>query len=92
MLAEETARKTFEDGAMGGNLPVFEAEGAISILDALIGLNFVTSKKEARRLIEGGGARINGEAVLDENIMIPSGSDEIKLSAGKKKHGILRFS
>ncbi|MFN0045441.1 MAG: tyrosine--tRNA ligase [Sphingorhabdus sp.] len=92
MLAEETARKTFEDGAMGGNLPVFEAEGAISILDALIGLNFVTSKKEARRLIEGGGARINGEAVLDDNIMIPSGPDEIKLSAGKKKHGILRFS
>ena len=91
-LAEETARKTFEDGAMGGNLPVFEAEGAISLLDALIGLNFVTSKKEARRLIEGGGARINGEAVSDENIMIPSGSDEIKLSAGKKKHGILRFS
>lgn len=91
-LAEETARKTFEDGAIGGNLPVFEAEGAISILDALIGLNFVTSKKEARRLIEGGGARINGEAVSDENIVIPSGPDEIKLSAGKKKHGILRFS
>ncbi|MVZ96698.1 tyrosine--tRNA ligase [Sphingorhabdus sp. IMCC26285] len=91
-LAEETARKTFEEGATGGNLPVFEAEGAISILDALVGLNFVTSKKEARRLIEGGGARINGEAVSDENIMIPSGSDEIKLSAGKKKHGILRFS
>ncbi|WP_373476494.1 tyrosine--tRNA ligase [Sphingorhabdus sp.] len=91
-LAEETARKTFEDGAIGGNLPVFEAEGDISILDALIGLNFVTSKKEARRLIEGGGARINGEAVSDENIMIPSGPDEIKLSAGKKKHGILRFS
>jgi tyrosyl-tRNA synthetase len=91
-LAEETARKTFEDGAIGGNLPVFEAEDAISILDALIGLNFVTSKKEARRLIEGGGARINGEAVSDENIVIPSGPDEIKLSAGKKKHGILRFS
>ena len=91
-LAEETARKTFEDGAIGGNLPVFEAEGGISILDALIGLNFVTSKKEARRLIEGGGARINGEAVSDENIVIPSGPDEIKLSAGKKKHGILRFS
>jgi tyrosyl-tRNA synthetase len=91
-LAEETARKTFEEGATGGNLPVFEAEGAISILDALVGLNFVTSKKEARRLIEGGGARINGEAVSDENIMIPSGSDEIKVSAGKKKHGILRFS
>lgn len=91
-LAEETARKTFEEGATGDNLPIFEASGAVSIIDALIGLNFVASKKEARRLIEGGGARINGEAVADENALISVTSDDVKLSAGKKKHGILRFS
>jgi tyrosyl-tRNA synthetase len=91
-LAEETARKTFEEGATGDNLPIFEASGDVSIIDALIGLNFVASKKEARRLIEGGGARINGEAVADENALIPVTSDDVKLSAGKKKHGILRFS
>ena len=90
--AEETARKTFEEGATGENLPVFETGEAISIIDALIGLNFVASKKEARRLIEGGGARINGEVISDENAMISSSSDETKLSAGKKKHGILRFT
>lgn len=91
-LAQETARKTFEEGATGDNLPIFEAAGAVSIIDALIGLNFVASKKEARRLIEGGGARINGEAVADENALISVTSDDVKLSAGKKKHGILRFS
>jgi tyrosyl-tRNA synthetase len=91
-LAEETARKTFEEGATGDNLPIFEAAGDISIIDALIGLNFVASKKEARRLIEGGGARINGEAVADENALISVTSDDVKLSAGKKKHGILRFN
>lgn len=91
-LAEETARKTFEEGATGDNLPIFEASAAVSIIDALIGLNFVASKKEARRLIEGGGARINGEAVADENALISVTSDDVKLSAGKKKHGILRFS
>ena len=90
-LAEETARKTFEEGATGDNLPIFEASGAVSIIDALIGLNFVASKKEARRLIEGGGARINGEAVADENAVISVTSEDVKLSAGKKKHGILRF-
>lgn len=90
-LAEETARKTFEEGATGDNLPIFEASGDVSIIDALIGLNFVASKKEARRLIEGGGARINGEAVADENALISVTSDDVKLSAGKKKHGILRF-
>ncbi|WP_373473164.1 tyrosine--tRNA ligase [Sphingorhabdus lacus] len=91
-LAEETAHKTFAEGATGDNLPIFEAAGAVSIIDALIGLNFVASKKEARRLIEGGGARINGEAVADENALISVTSDDVKLSAGKKKHGILRFS
>lgn len=90
-LAEETARKTFAEGATGDNLPIFETSGAVSIIDALIGLNFVASKKEARRLIEGGGARINGEAVADENAVISVTSDDVKLSAGKKKHGILRF-
>ncbi|TSB04470.1 tyrosine--tRNA ligase [Sphingorhabdus contaminans] len=90
-LAEETARKTFAEGATGDNLPIFKASGAVSIIDALIGLNFVASKKEARRLIEGGGARINGEAVADENAVISVTSDDVKLSAGKKKHGILRF-
>lgn len=90
-LAEETARKTFTEGATGDNLPIFEASGAVSIIDALIGLNFVASKKEARRLIEGGGARINGEAVADENAVISVTSEDVKLSAGKKKHGILRF-
>lgn len=84
--------QTFEEGATGENLPVFETGEAISIIDALIGLNFVASKKEARRLIEGGGARINGEVISDENAMISSSSDETKLSAGKKKHGILRFT
>ena len=91
-LAEETARKTFEEGATGDNLPILEASGDVSIIGALIGLNFVASKKEARRLIEGGGARINGEAVADENALISVTSDDVKLSAGKKKHGILRFS
>lgn len=90
-LAEETARKTFAEGATGDNLPIFETSGAVSIINALIGLNFVASKKEARRLIEGGGARINGEAVADENAVISVTSDDVKLSAGKKKHGILRF-
>jgi tyrosyl-tRNA synthetase len=90
--AAETARKTFEEGSAGENLPVAEVQGQISLIDALIALNFVTSKKEARRMIQGGGARVDGEAISDENMEIAASSAPVKISAGKKKHGLLQFS
>ena len=91
ILAADTARQTFEDGASGGDLPAIDASGDISVLDALVALNFVTSKKEARRMIQGGGARIDGDAVIDENAIILAQSGPVKISAGKKKHGLIRF-
>lgn len=90
--AAETARKTFEDGTAGEDLPIAVVSGGISLVDALVALNFVTSKKEARRMIQGGGARVNGEAVLDENQSIAPDLNPVKISAGKKKHGLLQFS
>jgi tyrosyl-tRNA synthetase len=90
--AAETARKTFEEGSAGEDLPVAEVQGKISLIDALIALNFVTSKKEARRMIQGGGARVDGEAISDENMEIAASSAPVKISAGKKKHGLLQFS
>ena len=91
-LAADTARQTFEEGAAGGDLPSFNVTGEISLVDALISLGFVTSKKEGRRMIQGGGARVNDEAITDENAIISPRSGEAKISAGKKKHGLLRFS
>jgi tyrosyl-tRNA synthetase len=91
-LAAETARKTFEEGASGEDLPVAQVSGDISLIDALVALEFVTSKKEARRMIQGGGARIDGEAIGDENTMIAASANPVKISAGKKKHGLLIFS
>ncbi len=91
-LAAETARKTFEDGDAGGDLPTVEVSGEISLIDALVALNFVTSKKEARRMIQGGGARINDGPISDENASVPAQPNPAKISAGKKKHGLLTFS
>ncbi len=89
--AEATAAATFASGGLGQDLPTFEvSEGDIGIIDALVGLGFAASRGEAKRLIAGGGARVDGEVVNDENhrIVIPAG--ELKVSSGKKKHGILR--
>jgi len=73
------------------NLPVLAipAEG-FTIVDALVGLGFAASRGEAKRLVAGGGARIDGVAVTDEGHRIAMGSADIRVSAGKKKHGILR--
>ena len=58
-------------------------------MDALVGLGFAGSKGEARRLIKGGGARIAGEKVLDDTHVVTVGPEPVRVSAGKKLHGIL---
>ena len=91
-MAAETARRTFEEGAAGGDLPSIQVSDSISLIDALVALDFVASKKEARRMIQGGGARVSGEVVSDENAVIALQNDAVKISAGKKKHGLISFN
>ena len=88
--AAETARRTFEEGAAGGDLPSYAVpQGSIAMVDALVALGLAASKGEARRLIKGGGARIDGEKVSDETAVVTVGEAGVKLSAGKKAHGVL---
>ncbi|PCG08735.1 tyrosine--tRNA ligase [Sphingomonas ginsenosidimutans] len=87
--AAETARRTFEEGASGGSLPSITAAGSIPLVDALIELGFAASKGEARRLIKGGGARIDGEKVSDEGAVVTLAGQPVRVSAGKKHHGIV---
>jgi len=88
--AAETARRTFEEGAAGEALPTLSVPGgSIGIVDALVGLGLAASKGEARRLIKGGGARVDGEKVSDETLVVTVGAEPVKLSAGRKNHGVL---
>ncbi len=87
--AAETARKTFEEGASGDSLPSFAvADGSIGIVEALVGLGFVASNGEARRKIAEGAVRIDGTVEKE-----PTASIEVvapvRLSLGKKRHGML---
>ena len=87
--AAETAQSTFAGGA-GGALPTLNVpEGSISIVQALTGLGFAASNGEARRKIGEGAVRLNGEPVGDPQLMLEVGSEPLKLSLGKKKHGLL---
>jgi tyrosyl-tRNA synthetase len=85
--AAETARKTFEEGTVGEALPTLSVSGDIGLVDALVGLGLAASKGEARRLIAGGGARIDGVPANEDVVVTVAGS--VRISAGKKKHGLL---
>ena len=87
--AAETARRTFEEGAAGSALPTLKVEGQISLVDALVGLGLVGSKGEAKRLIKGGGARVDGKQITDEAHVLIIMGQPVRVSAGKKAHGLL---
>jgi tyrosyl-tRNA synthetase len=97
--AAETARRTFQEGGIGDALPTFEVpsgelERGIPAFELFRRCGLAASNGEARRLIKGGGARINDAAIANETraVTLADVSTEgvIKLSAGKKKHAIVR--
>ncbi len=99
--ASETARKVFEEGGIGDNLPVIylssdELYKGIAITELLFRSNLSDSKSEAKKLIRGGGARVNDTKIEDENVIISSKDmtqdGYIKLSSGKKKHVLVKKS
>ena len=97
--AAETARRTFEEGALAETLPTVEPlaaelEAGLGVLAAFVKAGLVASNGEARRQIKGGGLRVNDDAVTDEKMMLtpahltPEGV--VKLSLGKKRHVLLK--
>ncbi|MBC7986678.1 MAG: tyrosine--tRNA ligase, partial [Sphingomonadaceae bacterium] len=77
------------EGGAGEDLPTLAVSGEIGVVDALVGLGLVASRGEAKRLIKGGGARIGEARVEDESAMVKVGAEPVRVSAGKKKHGVL---
>jgi len=89
--AAETARRTFEEGASGESLPSLKVEGSvIPIVVALTALGFAASNGEARRKIAEGAVRLNDIAIRDPayQVTLDTGAP-VKLSLGKKRHGLL---
>lgn len=70
-----------------------EAEAGMEVVDLFIRLDLAKTKSEVRRLIKGGGAKLNDQKIGDEKFLVDretfDGKVELKLSSGKKKHGII---
>lgn len=89
--AEATARETFAAGGSGSDLPTI-AVGAdgMALPAALTAIGFTQSNGEARRKIAEGAVKLDGEPVTDPTTIIRiAAGEEMKLSLGKKRHGIL---
>jgi tyrosyl-tRNA synthetase len=97
--AAETARRTFEEGAVADTLPTIEIprarlEAGLGVLAANVEAGLVSSNSEARRQIKGGGLKVNDVTVSDERMVLtprdltPQGV--IKLSLGRKRHVLLK--
>jgi tyrosyl-tRNA synthetase len=63
-------------------------EGSIFIVDALIGLGLCASKGEARRKIGEGAIKVDDQPVSDPAATVAV-TGQVKISFGKKKHGLL---
>ncbi|ARE39675.1 Tyrosyl-tRNA synthetase [Rhodovulum sp. P5] len=97
--AEATAREVFEKGGVGEDLPTLsvtadEVGAGISVVQLITRSGLAKSGKEAKRLIAEGGARLNDAPLSDASLMIDAGmlADPIKLSAGKKRHALVRLA
>ena len=94
--AEETARKTFEEGASAAGLPTFELDTLedVSAVDGAVLAGLAASKGEARRHVKAGALKVNDVKVSDPFQMLSRNDLQdgaIKLSVGKKKHALLKL-
>ncbi|HTZ70439.1 MAG TPA: tyrosine--tRNA ligase [Acetobacteraceae bacterium] len=96
--AAETARLTFEQGTAAETLPTHfvvaaELDAGIPLFRLFAESGLATSNGDARRLIRGGGARLNDVQITDESCVM-TGADlrdgAAKLSAGRKQHRLIR--
>ena len=96
----ESARKTFEEGSIGQDLPFIiinknDLEDGVWVIEAMRKLALIQSNGEGRRLIANGGVRVNDTVINDPekqlNVSDISISGMIKLSAGKKRHALVKL-
>ena len=98
--AQKTAKVTFEEGSVGGDLPTFKIKkkqimDGFHLIDLVVLSNFLSSKSEFRRAIKNKGIRINNQIIEDEKLILKinnfGNKNILKLSHGKKKHLIIKI-
>jgi tyrosyl-tRNA synthetase len=94
--AAATATRAFAGDAAQG-LPTYTlVQAEVPIVDVVLALGMAASKSDARRLIEQGGVKINDRPVAGPTARVTAADFDaggtIRLSVGKKRHGLIRRS
>ena len=98
--AEQTARQSFSQGVIAEGLPTLDIDKAempsLSVIDVFVQSGLAASKGEVRRLIRGGGARLNNQAISDEDRLLLADDFDTdgraQIAAGKKRRAILQLN
>jgi tyrosyl-tRNA synthetase len=97
--AAETAQKVFEQGTVGADLPSINVNASdlqkgIPFMDLFVQAGLCASKGEVKRLIKGGGAKLNDNSVSNQELLVTdkdmTKDGYIKLSSGKKRHALVK--
>ena len=93
-----TAHKVFSEDGSDENLPTLEIHNSeisdgLSFTQALLRTGLVSSGKEAKRIIAGGGARLNDQIITDAGHMLERSelNNILKITASKKKHALIKI-
>ena len=92
--SEQIAKDTFEKSKINLNLPkVIINEENITLIEVVKMFNFCNTNGEVRRLVKGRGIKINDQIIDNDNLKFVKieNKNPIKISVGKKKHGLLIF-
>ncbi len=100
LLSEETAKKTLSENSLGSALPLVsidknQLDKDLNIIDLIILSKLENSRSEIRRLIKGGGVKVNNQTINDEKLIVTKKLFKglsLKLSLGKKRHIKVKIS
>ncbi len=94
LKSAQIAEDTFENSKINLDLPkVIINEQSINLIEIVKMFNFCNTNGEVRRLVKGRGIRINDQIIDNDNLKFikVENNNPIKISVGKKKHGLLIF-
>ncbi|PLR83363.1 tyrosine--tRNA ligase [Bacillus sp. V33-4] len=83
---EQNFKEVFQKGLIPDDIPmiVWDTAEPVSVIDAIVKLKLLPSKGEARKMIQNGGIRVNGEKIIDNNFLVVV-QDETIIQVGKRK-------
>jgi tyrosyl-tRNA synthetase len=82
--AEERFKQVFQKGEMPTEMPGFDFNGPLNIINAMVDADLAPTKSEARRLIQQNGVKIDGETVTSIELELTAGLAAV-LQVGKRK-------